>query len=132
MKDRIDINAFVELTSTNVAKMYGLYPRKGTIAIGADADFVIWNDALDLTIKNAMLHHNVDYTPYEGLTLNAWPGITISRGEVVWDGYDPRGVPGRGRFLRCDRPQSAMPRRRLNTVDAAPTRQRILAAKGAP
>ncbi len=132
MKDRIDIDTFVALTSTNVAKMYGLYPRKGTIAIGSDADLVIWNDALDLKITNAMLHHNVDYTPYEGLTLNAWPEITVSRGEVVWRGSKPQGAPGRGLFLRCDRPQSAMPRRRPNTVDPAPTRRRFLAAKGAP
>jgi len=132
MKDRIDINAFVALTSTNVAKMYGLYPRKGTIAIGADADLVIWNDALDLTISNARLHHDVDYTPYEGMALSAWPAITISRGEVVWDGNEPRGIPGRGQFLRCQRPKMALPRRHANSVDPAPTRRRYLAAKGAP
>jgi dihydropyrimidinase len=132
MKDRIDINTFVALTSTNVAKMYGLYPRKGTIAIGADADLVIWNHDLDLTITNAMLHHNVDYTPYEGLSLSAWPAITISRGDVVWSESEPQGGPGRGQFLRCDRPQPAMSRRRPNIVDPAPTRRRRMAAKGAP
>ena len=132
MKDRIDINTFVALTSTNVAKMYGLYPRKGTIAIGADADLVIWNDDLHLTIANAMLHHDVDYTPYEGLTVNAWPAITISRGDVVWNQTEPQGAAGRGQFLRCDRPQPAMPRQRPNTADSEPTRRRFMAAPGAP
>jgi len=110
MKGRIDINAFVALTSTNVAKTYGLYPRKGTIAIGADADLVIWNDSLELAITNAMLHHDVDYTPYEGRTVNAWPEITLSRGEVVWSRPELHGAMGRGRFLRCDRPLPARPR----------------------
>ena len=107
---RIDINAFVALTSTNVAKMYGLYPRKGTIAVGADADLVIWNETAGLTITNAMLHHDVDYTPYEGMTLGAWPGTTISRGDVVWDDGEPRGMQGRGRFLRCGLPLPARPK----------------------
>ena len=83
-KGRIDINQFVALTSTNVAKMYGLYPRKGTIAIGADADLVIWETGGQKVINNNDLHHNVDYTPYEGIEINAWPLITMSRGRVVW------------------------------------------------
>jgi dihydropyrimidinase len=110
LKGRIDVNRFVALTSTNVAKMYGLYPRKGTIAVGADADLVIWNDTRDITLTNAMLHHNVDYTPYEGRTLNAWPDVTISRGEVVWSDGNPHGEPGRGRFLRCELPDPARPK----------------------
>lgn len=109
-KGRIDINTFVALTSTNVAKLYGLYPRKGTIAIGADADFVIWNDTDDITLSNAMLHHNVDYTPYEGMRLQAWPEITIARGEVVWSRPHFSGTQGRGRFLACARPATARPR----------------------
>ncbi len=101
---RIDINNFVALTSTNVAKLYGLYPRKGTIAVGADADLVIWDDQLDLTIGNAMLHHDVDYTPYEGQQVRAWPALTLSRGEVVWDGSRPQGSAGRGQYLACSTP----------------------------
>ena len=107
---RIDINTFVALTSTNVAKIYGLYPRKGTLAIGADADIVIWNDKLELKLDNSLLHHNVDYTPYEGIELCAWPEITISRGEVVWSRPDVKATKGRGRFLRCARPSPAKPR----------------------
>ena len=110
LEGRIDINAFVALTSTNVARTYGLYPRKGTIAIGADADLVIWNDGLDLAITNALLHHNVDYTPYEGRRIKAWPEITLSRGEVVWSRPELHGEMGRGRFLRCERPLPARPK----------------------
>ena len=105
---RISVNRFVELTSTNPAKAYGLHPRKGTIAIGSDADLVVW-DERELTLRNADLHHNVDYTPYEGRALRAWPGLTIARGEVVWDGQ-LRSRPGRGRFLTCAAP-SLQPRR---------------------
>jgi len=108
---RITPQSFVALTSTNAAKMYGLYPRKGSIAIGADADLVIWDEGRSVSISNEMLHHNVDYTPYAGMQLSAWPAMTLSRGDVVWDG-EPRGEAGRGRFLPCERPAPAQVRRR--------------------
>ena len=107
---RIDLHQFVALTSTNPARMYGLYPRKGTIAIGADADLVIWDHRRELTIRNDRLHHAVDYTPYEGMRLTAWPAVTLSRGEVVWDDGGFRGSPGHGRFIRCGLPAPARPR----------------------
>jgi dihydropyrimidinase len=91
--------------------MYGLYPRKGTIAIGADADLVIW-DRREVMIDNARLHHDVDYTPYQGQLVKARPGLTLSRGEVVWDGAAPIGTPGRGRFLPCEAPAPARPAQR--------------------
>jgi dihydropyrimidinase len=103
---RISVQEFVALTSTNVARMYGLYPRKGTISVGADADLVVW-DERDVIIANDKLHHDVDYTPYEGVRVKAWPGLTLSRGEVVWDGTAALGVPGRGQFLACDPPTPA-------------------------
>jgi dihydropyrimidinase len=106
---RISLNKFVELTATNPAKAYGLHPRKGTIAVGADADLVIWQEG-ERTIRNADLHHAVDYTPYEGRTLRAWPALTLSRGEVVWDGDAFTGRTGHGRFLRCGAP-TLQPRR---------------------
>jgi dihydropyrimidinase len=109
-KGRIDLNRFVALTATDPAKLYGLYPRKGTIAVGADADLAIWDPDLEVTIANRALHHAVDYTPYEGMRITGWPVATLSRGELVWDGQAPRGKPGRGRFLRCDRPQMARPK----------------------
>ena len=95
---RMTANRFVELTSTGPAKAYGLHPRKGTVAVGADADLVIW-DERDFVLKNEMLHHEVDYTPYEGMRLKAWPGLTLSRGEVMWDGRDFHPQPGRGELL---------------------------------
>jgi dihydropyrimidinase len=100
---RITLEKFVELTSTNPARAYGLHPRKGSIAPGADADLVIWDEG-DFVLTNTRLHHAVDYTPYEGMRLRAWPGMTLARGEVVWDGsrFHPR--PGAGRFLPCGRP----------------------------
>ena len=107
---RIDLHQFVALTSTNPARMYGLYPRKGTIAIGADADLVIWDDKREFAIVNERLHHNVDYTPYEGFRLTAWPAITLSRGEVVWDQDGYRGHAGRGQFIKCAPPAPARPR----------------------
>ena len=107
---RITLNRFVELTATQPAKAYGLHPRKGTIAVGSDADLVIW-DERELVLTNSMLHHAVDYTPYEGQRLRAWPGLTLLRGEVVWDGTRFCGTPGRGQFLPCGAP-SLLPKRR--------------------
>jgi dihydropyrimidinase len=103
-KGRIDLNAFVALTATNPAHLYGLYPRKGTIALGADADLVIWDEKKEVTIRNTALHHAVDYTPYEGARVKGWPALTLSRGEVVWQDGDYRGRAGRGKFLPCGRP----------------------------
>lgn len=99
MEGRLDIHRFVELTSTNPAKLYGLFPRKGTIAPGSDADLVIWDQERDFTLTNDMLHHNVDYTPYEGMQLKAWPAMVISRGEVIVEDADCIAAPGRGEFL---------------------------------
>lgn len=112
MNGRIDIHNFVALTSTNAAKLYGLFPRKGTIAVGSDADLVIWDLDTPRTIQNSLLHHNVDYTPYEGIALKAWPAVTISRGVVVWRDGEYMGKPGHGKFLSCDRPVPARVRGR--------------------
>ncbi|HMR33479.1 MAG TPA: dihydropyrimidinase [Geminicoccaceae bacterium] len=99
VKGRIDLNTFVALTATNPAKLFGLYPRKGTIAIGADADIAIWDPERKVTIRNDMLHHGVDYTIYEGAEVTGWPIMTLSRGEVVCDDGVVVGKPGHGRFL---------------------------------
>ncbi|MDN4586989.1 dihydropyrimidinase [Xenophilus aerolatus] len=107
---RITPQKFVELTATNPAKAYGLHPRKGTIAVGGDADLVIW-DEREFVLDNGMLHHAVDYTPYEGMRLAAWPGTTIARGVVVWDGTRYLGQAGQGQFLPCGLP-TLLPARR--------------------
>lgn len=111
LEGRLDITEFVALTATRPARLYGLYPRKGTIAIGADADMVVWDTGPARVIRNADLHHNVDYTPYEGRTVHAWPAITLSRGQVVYAEGVFQGRAGHGRFLACERPEPARPRR---------------------
>jgi len=99
---RIDLNQFVALSATNHAKIYGLYPRKGTIAVGSDADIAIWDPDKDVTISVDMLHDNMDYTPYQGMRVRGWPVVTISRGEVVVEDGKLVAEPGRGAFLRCE------------------------------
>jgi dihydropyrimidinase len=111
-RGRIDLNRFVALTATDPAKMYGLYPRKGTIAIGGDADIAIWDPHKEVVIANENLHHNVDYTPYEGVKVTGWPTMTLSRGELVVDEGRPQGAPGRGEFLQCGLPDPARPKQR--------------------
>lgn len=103
MKQRIDINQFVALTSTNHAKTYGLYPRKGCIAVGADADIAIWDPADKRTIRHELLHDGADYTPYEGLQVTGWPVLTMVRGSIVMRDGSLVGEKGHGRYLERDR-----------------------------
>ncbi|MBU0739310.1 MAG: dihydropyrimidinase [Alphaproteobacteria bacterium] len=96
MKGRIDINRFVAVTSTNHAKLYGMYPQKGTIAIGSDADIALWDPTRQLTLTNEMLQHGADYTPYEGLAVTGWPVRLLVRGKTVMDqGSIVRAAEGR-------------------------------------
>lgn len=85
MKGRIDLNRFVAVTSTNHAKLYGLYPQKGTIAIGSDADIALWDPKRSVTLTNEMLHHGADYTPYEGLEVQGWPVRLMIRGKTIME-----------------------------------------------
>jgi dihydropyrimidinase len=101
---RLTLNQFVNLTTTQPAKLYGLFPRKGVISIGSDADFAVWDPEKVVTIRNEMLHHAVDHTPYEGTRVRGWPVMTISRGELLYADGQVTSTAGRGRFLRCDRP----------------------------
>ncbi|MGZ3215115.1 dihydropyrimidinase [Paracoccus sp. T5] len=82
-KGRISLQRFVALTSTNPARLYGLYPQKGSIAIGADADLTLWDPNLTRPIRQADLHHACDYTPYEGMHIRGWPVRTILRGRTI-------------------------------------------------
>jgi dihydropyrimidinase len=112
-KGRIDLPTFVAISATNAAKLFGLHPKKGTIAIGADADICIWDPDRKVTITNDSLHHNVDYTVYEGLDVQGWPVTTVSRGEIVADEGQIQAKPGRGRFLPRDRYDYIAPRGRF-------------------
>ncbi|KAF4993961.1 hypothetical protein FGRMN_6092 [Fusarium graminum] len=105
-KARVALPQFVRLTSSNAAKLYGMDDRKGTLMVGFDADLVIWYPPGDprgnVTISQKNMHHGVDYTPYEGLSVRNWPRYTILRGKVVWhhDGAGIVGQKGYGQFLR--------------------------------
>jgi dihydropyrimidinase len=109
VKGRIDLNTFVALTATNHAKMYGLHPRKGTIAIGADADIAIWDPEKRVAISQAMMHGGADYTPYEGLEVTGWPVSTIVRGRFVVRDGELVGPVGHGMLLSRERSRYARP-----------------------
>ena len=108
-KGRITLNEFVALTATNAAKLYGLFPRKGTIAVGADADFAIWDPERKVDVTYDLLHDAVGYTPYEGRTITGWPVTVVSRGRVVVEGGALHAERGSGAFLECEKPESARP-----------------------
>ncbi len=101
---RLSLADFVERTSAGPAKVFGLYPRKGAIRVGSDADLALWDPEREVTIGNAMLHHACDHTPYEGRRVRGWPVTTISRGEVVWHEGEVFSRPGRGRFVPAGLP----------------------------
>jgi len=106
---RLDLNTFVALTATNHAKLYGLYPRKGTIAVGSDADIAIWDPERETTVSSAILHDNVGYTPYEGRRLRGWPVTVISRGRIVVEDGTLSAARGSGAFLPCALSDAARP-----------------------
>jgi dihydropyrimidinase len=81
-----------------------MYPRKGVIAVGSDADIVLIDPNLKKTITFDMLHENTDYTPYEGLEVTGYPVMTISRGEIIVRDGKFLGQKGRGKFLKCGLP----------------------------
>ena len=111
VKGRISLEQFVALTSTNHAKMYGLYPRKGSIAVGCDADLVIWDPERKVTISQKILHHGADYTPWEGFEVTGWPLKTILRGQLVFDSGKIIGQRGDGKFLARSLSPYAVPKR---------------------
>lgn len=96
-KGRITLNQFVALSATNAAKLYGLHPRKGTIAVGSDADVAIW-DPDEVRVAGAM-HDAVGYNPYEGREVQGWPVTVLCRGRRVMDGGELIAQPGDGRFV---------------------------------
>jgi dihydropyrimidinase len=97
---RIGLNRFVELTSTAAAKIFGLFPKKGTIAVGSDADLVIFDPNREQTIGAATHHMRVDYSAYEGRKVKGVSEIVLSRGEVIVENGKFFGKAGLGRFLK--------------------------------
>ena len=97
---RIDAHRFVEITSTNPARMFGLWPRKGTVAVGSDGDLVIWDPDKEVTLSARTLHMRVDYNPYEGRVIKGAPAVVLSRGDVIVDHGEFKGGKGRGQFVK--------------------------------
>src|ERR1700692_4707300 len=97
---RISLNRFVELTSTSPAKIFGLFPRKGTIAPGSDADIVVFDPDRTITLSAVTLHMNVDYNPYEGRQVTGATDTVLSRVQLVIDNGNFVGRPGSGSFLK--------------------------------
>lgn len=99
-KGRITVERMAELCSTKPAKLFGLYPKKGMIAVGSEADFVMLDTERTVTLTKSMLHENCDYTPYEGFEIKGLPVLTVSRGEIVAANGSFIGKKGAGHFLK--------------------------------
>ena len=102
-RNNFDVNRFVELTSTAPAKIFGLFPRKGTIAVGSDADIVIFDPEHEETISvnNPHTHHmNIDYNAYENMRVKGFTETVFSRGKMIIDKREYLGRPGDGQFVK--------------------------------
>src|SRR6516162_3887130 len=108
-KGRLGLEKFVELTATAPAKIYNLHRRKGSIAVGADADIAIWDPAREVTLSDAMMHDLSGYTPYAGRSLRGWPVTVLSRGRVIVADGRRKAEPGSGRFLARNGGEAARP-----------------------
>lgn len=108
-KGRISLNDFVALTATNHAKTYGLYPKKGTIAVGSDADIAIWDPEREVTISQSLMHGGSDYTPYEGIHVKGWPVSTMVRGHFVVRDGELTGKLGTGEYVPREKSAYAKP-----------------------
>ncbi|MET0970388.1 MAG: dihydropyrimidinase [Tardiphaga sp.] len=109
---RLGLSKFVELTSTAPAQIYNL-PKKGSIAIGNDADIAIWNPAKKVTLSDEMMHDLTGFTPFAGRTLTGWPETVLLRGRVLVDGDAFNGTPGEGRLMLREGGKAATPSGRL-------------------
>ncbi|MET4353935.1 dihydropyrimidinase [Bradyrhizobium sp. RT9b] len=120
-KGRLGLEKFVELTSTAPAKIYNLHPRKGSIAVGADADIAIWDPNRETVIADEMMHDLAGYTPFAGRKLKGWPVSVLSRGRVIIDGNKCLAEAGSGKFLARSGGEAAKPTGRL-VADMDPER----------
>lgn len=104
-KGRISLGQFVAVSSTNPAKLFGLWPRKGSLGVGADADLVLIDPGHRFRVEAAGMESSSDFDPYEGYEAMGWPVMTISRGEVIASEGRVHSRPGRGRFIARERYQ---------------------------
>ena len=98
-KGRLGLSKFVELTATAPAKIYNLHPRKGSIAIGADADLALWNPDVEVTLSDSTMHDKAGYTPFAGRKVKGWPVTVLRRGEIIVSDGKLGAKPGSGQFL---------------------------------
>jgi dihydropyrimidinase len=105
---RISLNRMVELLCTNPAKLFGLYPRKGTLAVGSDADVVVFDPEKRVTISASTHHSRSDYNLYEGTEVQGSPEIVLLRGNVIVDGDQLLAKPGSGQFIKRARPNEEL------------------------
>ena len=112
-RGRLGAEKFVEITATNPAKIYNLHPRKGTIAIGADADIAVWDPDRTVTFADGMMHDATGYTPYAGRTVRGWPSTVLVRGTPVIDDGLLAVKPGFGQFLARQGGEAARPAGKL-------------------
>jgi dihydropyrimidinase len=98
-KRRINAQTFVNLVSTMPAKLFGLYPQKGTLAVGSDADIVLWDANRQRTLTNSLMHHGSDYTPFEGFETTGAPVSVFLRGQLAFHAGEVLSQPGAGVFL---------------------------------
>ncbi|MCS7137693.1 MAG: dihydropyrimidinase [Candidatus Caldarchaeum sp.] len=101
VKRGMSLNRFVEVVSTNVAKIFGLYPKKGVIAPGSDADLVLIDPNKEHSLNAEDLHMGTDLSVYEGMKVKGWPSMTILRGEIIVENEQFLGKPGIGKFVRA-------------------------------
>jgi dihydropyrimidinase len=104
VQKRITLNRWVEVTSTTPAKIMGMFPKKGTIAVGSDADIVLWDPRTTSTISAKTHHMRVDYNPYEGRRVKGKAAVVLSRGEVIVEKDKFLGKKGRGKFIKRGSP----------------------------
>jgi dihydropyrimidinase len=109
VKNRLTLQQFVRLSSANPARLFGLWPRKGTIAVGSDADVTVIDPGLNVVLSPDWLQSHADYDPYGGYTSQGWPSLTLSGGEVIYVDGKILSSPGRGRLLRRKRAMTRLP-----------------------
>jgi dihydropyrimidinase len=100
---RISVERFVEVTATNPAKLFGIFPEKGTIAVGSDADLVLWDPEETRTVRDQDMFSATGFSIYAGWEVTGWPVVTLRRGEVVFEGGEITGQAGTGRLLERSR-----------------------------